>query len=91
MVSNSPDYRPRIVVGFAAETHDVIERARAKRRRKGCDWIIANDVNTETGNMGGGDNQVILVSETQVEEWPRMSKVDVAQRLVKRLTEALTG
>ncbi len=91
MVSNSPDRRPRIVVGFAAETHDVIERAKAKRKRKGCDWIVANDVNASTGIMGGPENQVMLVTETGVEEWPRMSKSDVARRLAERLTEALTG
>lgn len=91
MVSNSPDRRPRIVVGFAAETHDVIERAKAKRNRKGCDWIVANDVNASTGIMGGPENQVILVTETGVEQWPRMSKADVARRLAERLTGALTG
>ena len=91
MVSNSPDRRPRIVVGFAAETHDVIERAKAKRNRKGCDWIVANDVNASTGIMGGPENQVVLVTETGVEQWPRMSKADVARRLAERLTGALTG
>ena len=91
MVSNSPDRRPRIVVGFAAETQDVIERAKAKRKRKGCDWIVANDVNASTGIMGGPENQVMLVTETGVEEWPRMSKAEVARRLAERLTEALTG
>ncbi len=91
MVANSPDHRPRIVVGFAAETHDVVERARAKRKRKGCDWIVANDVSARTGIMGGSENQVVLVTETEVEEWPRMSKIDVARHLAKRLTEALTG
>ena len=91
MVSGSLDHRPKVVVGFAAETHDVVERAKAKRKRKGCDWIVANDVNANTGIMGGSENQVILVTETEVEEWPRMSKADVARRLSRRLAEALTG
>ena len=69
----------------------MIERAKAKRKRKGCDWIVANDVNASTGIMGGPENQVMLVTESGVEEWPRMSKADVARRLAERLTEALTG
>lgn len=81
--------RPRLVVGFAAETENVIAHATAKRDRKGCDWIVANDVSPATGIMGGTDNMVHLITENGVEDWPRMAKTDVAIRLAHRMAEAL--
>ena len=66
------DNRPKLVVGFAAETQNVIENATAKRKRKGCDWIIANDVSPATGIMGGAENDVTLISATGAEDWPRL-------------------
>ena len=78
-----------MVVGFAAETERVVEHATAKRQRKGCDWIVANDVRPETGIMGGSANEVHLVTETGVEDWPRMAKADVARRLAGRIAAAL--
>ncbi len=82
--------RPDLVVGFAAETDNVIEHATAKRARKGCDWIVANDVSPATGIMGGSENAVILISEQGAEEWPRMGKDDVAKRLAAKIAGALT-
>ena len=83
------DRRPRLVVGFAAETTSVVEHARAKRERKGCDWIVANDVSPGTGTFGGARNTVHLISGDAVEPWPEMSKEDVAERLVQRIAAAL--
>ena len=81
--------RPGLVVGFAAETTDVVAHATAKRDRKGCDWIVANDVSPETGIMGGAENAVVLISANGAEVWPRMSKSEVARRLAARVAEAL--
>ena len=81
--------RPRLVVGFAAETEDVVANARAKRERKGCDWMLANDVSAGTGTFGGADNTVHLITAEGVEDWPRMSKDAVAERLAERLGAAL--
>lgn len=81
--------RPRLVVGFAAETDDVIIHAEQKRARKGCDWIVANDVRPETGIMGGTDNAVTLISGSGSESWPRMTKDAVARKLAARIAEAL--
>lgn len=81
--------RPPLVVGFAAETDDVIANAAAKRERKGCDWIVANDVSPETGIMGGDENAVTLITAEGQESWPRLSKVEVARRLAARIAEAL--
>jgi phosphopantothenoylcysteine decarboxylase/phosphopantothenate--cysteine ligase len=88
-VSRMESGRPRLVVGFAAETDDVIAHATAKRERKGCDWILANDVSEGTGIMGGTENAVTLISDTGAEAWPRASKREVAKRLVARIAEAL--
>ncbi|WP_417524303.1 bifunctional phosphopantothenoylcysteine decarboxylase/phosphopantothenate--cysteine ligase CoaBC [Marinovum sp.] len=82
--------RPALVVGFAAETDDVIANATSKRQRKGCDWIVANDVRPETGIMGGAENAVTLITEEGAEDWPRMGKRAVAERLAERLAAALT-
>lgn len=81
--------RPRLVVGFAAETTDVVAHATAKRARKGCDWIVANDVSPATGIMGGSENAVVLITEAGAEAWPRMGKADVARKLAARIAEAL--
>lgn len=81
--------RPRLVVGFAAETEKVVEHAMAKRARKGCDWIVANDVSPATGIMGGAENAVVLIGAEGAEEWPRMGKDEVARRLAARIAEAL--
>ncbi|MWD29125.1 bifunctional phosphopantothenoylcysteine decarboxylase/phosphopantothenate--cysteine ligase CoaBC [Aquicoccus sp. SCR17] len=81
--------RPGLVVGFAAETDDVVANATAKRGRKGCDWIVANDVSPATGIMGGKENAVHLITGDGVEDWPRMSKDQVAMRLASRIAEAL--
>lgn len=81
--------RPRLIVGFAAETENVVEYATAKRRRKGCDWIVANDVSPATGIMGGKANEVHLVTAEGAEPWPRMDKTEVAARLAERIAAAL--
>lgn len=83
--------RPSLVVGFAAETDNVLEHATAKRERKGCDWIVANDVSPATGIMGGSENAVTLISDDGAEEWPRMDKDAVAQRLAQKIADALTS
>jgi phosphopantothenoylcysteine decarboxylase / phosphopantothenate---cysteine ligase len=83
--------RPPLVVGFAAETDNVIANAKAKLARKGCDWIVANDVSPATGIMGGDRNTVHLVTADAVEDWPPQSKEDVARALVARIAAALQG
>ena len=83
--------RPPLVIGFAAETDDVIANARAKLRRKGCDWILANDVSPETGIMGGDSNTVHLVTAAGVESWPPQSKDDVAKSLIERIAGCIGG
>lgn len=88
-VAQSPDRRPRLVVGFAAETDDVLAHAQAKRARKGCDWIVANDVSPGTGIMGGAENAVTLITAEGAEDWPRLPKEEVARRLAARIAEAL--
>jgi phosphopantothenoylcysteine decarboxylase/phosphopantothenate--cysteine ligase len=89
-VSQMGEGRPGLVVGFAAETDDVIENATAKRIRKGCDWIVANDVSPATGIMGGSENAVTLISDAGSEAWPRMGKDDVADKLAAKIAETLT-
>jgi phosphopantothenoylcysteine decarboxylase / phosphopantothenate---cysteine ligase len=81
--------RPALVVGFAAETDQVEAYATAKRLRKGCDWIVANDVSPETGIMGGTENAVVLITADGSEAWPRMAKDAVARRLADRIAAAL--
>ena len=81
--------RPLVVVGFAAETDDLLANAQSKLIRKNADFIVANDVSPETGIMGGAENAVQLISAAGVEEWPRLAKEDVAQRLALRIAEAL--
>lgn len=88
-VSQRKADRPGLVVGFAAETDDVIANATAKRARKGCDWIVANDVSPTTGIMGGTENAVHLITAEGREDWPRMSKTEVAERLAHRIAQVL--
>ena len=83
------DKRPGLVVGFAAETQNLIDNARAKLKRKGADFIVANDVSPERGVMGGDRNLVRIVSASGVEDWPEMDKQAVAARLAQRIAEAL--
>ena len=82
--------RPKLVIGFAAETEKVIANAQAKLARKGCDWIIANDVSPETGVMGGDRNTVHLVTRPE-SNWPEQSKEDVAKMLIERIASTLGG
>jgi phosphopantothenoylcysteine decarboxylase/phosphopantothenate--cysteine ligase len=77
--------RPKLVVGFAAETNDIIKHATAKRLRKTCDWIVANDVSGDV--MGGDHNKMILVTDDGADEWPRLSKADSAKRLAAKIAE----
>jgi phosphopantothenoylcysteine decarboxylase/phosphopantothenate--cysteine ligase len=81
--------RPRLVVGFAAETDDLMVNAQAKRTRKNADWIVANDVSPETGIMGGADNTVHLITAGGIEHWTKMPKDAVAQQLAERIAAAL--
>ncbi|WP_287998926.1 bifunctional phosphopantothenoylcysteine decarboxylase/phosphopantothenate--cysteine ligase CoaBC [Acidiphilium sp.] len=85
-VSRLEGRRPRLVVGFAAETGDLVAQATAKRARKGCDWIVANDVGAGTGIMGGAENEVVLITEAGAEPWPRAGKDAVADRLAERIS-----
>ena len=87
MLSEAGNRRPALVVGFAAETEDLIENARAKRARKGCDWVLANDVSPGTGTFGGAENTVHLVTADGVEAWPRMAKRAVAERLARAVAD----
>jgi phosphopantothenoylcysteine decarboxylase / phosphopantothenate---cysteine ligase len=77
--------RPRLVVGFAAETQNVVAYAEDKRRRKGCDWIVANDVSPATGTFGGDRNTVHVINADGVEDWPALDKTEVARRLADRV------
>jgi phosphopantothenoylcysteine decarboxylase/phosphopantothenate--cysteine ligase len=88
-VANRKSGRPRLVIGFAAETENVIEHARSKLVRKGCDWILANDVSPQTGVMGGDSNTIHLVTRDGVENWPPQSKQGVAEALIERIGAAL--
>lgn len=90
-LSTPDNKRPRLVIGFAAETEEVIEHARAKRRRKGCDWILANDVSPASGTFGGEENVVHLIASDEgvAETWPKMAKQEVAARLARRIAEHL--
>ena len=90
-IAASGPARPRLVVGFAAETDDLMANAQGKLRRKNADWIVANDVSTETGIMGGVENEIHLITAAGVEDWPRMEKQEVARRLAARIAEALSS
>jgi len=90
-VSQMTKGRPPLMVGFAAETNDVVDHATAKRKRKGCDWIVANDVSPGTGIMGGTENAVTLITDAGAESWPRMGKDEVARKLAARIADAISG
>jgi phosphopantothenoylcysteine decarboxylase/phosphopantothenate--cysteine ligase len=81
-IARHPKHRPTLVIGFAAETTDVVDRAVAKRQRKGCDWIVANDVSPVSGTFGGDHNTVTLVTGDGIDAWPPLSKTEVARRLL---------
>ena len=83
--------RPKLVIGFAAETQNVAANAKAKLAAKGCDWMVANDVSPQTGIMGGDRNTVMLVTPGGIETWPPQAKEDVAAALIVRIAEALKG
>jgi phosphopantothenoylcysteine decarboxylase/phosphopantothenate--cysteine ligase len=89
-VAHRKSLRPRLVVGFAAETENVVANAKDKLARKGCDWILANDVSPATGIMGGDTNTIQLVTASGVEAWPPQSKEAVAAMLIDRVAAALT-
>jgi phosphopantothenoylcysteine decarboxylase/phosphopantothenate--cysteine ligase len=88
-VAHRKSQRPRLVIGFAAETENVAANATAKRAAKGCDWILANDVSPSTGIMGGDRNTIQLVTASGIEAWPPQSKEDVAAMLVARIAEEI--
>jgi len=88
-IAASGPNRPRLVVGFAAETNDLMENAQAKRQRKNADWIVANDVSPATGIMGGEENAVHILSAEGVEDWPRVKKTEVARRLAEKIAQKL--
>jgi phosphopantothenoylcysteine decarboxylase/phosphopantothenate--cysteine ligase len=90
-VAHRKSKRPPLVIGFAAETENLVPNAKDKLKRKGCDWIIANDVSLESGVMGGDINKVHIVTAGGVESWPPQSKDDVARALVGRIATALAG
>ncbi|GAB0117319.1 bifunctional phosphopantothenoylcysteine decarboxylase/phosphopantothenate--cysteine ligase CoaBC [Acidisoma sp. 7E03] len=90
-IAQRTERRPRLVIGFAAETNDVVAHAIAKRARKGCDWLVANDVSEASGIMGGAENEIHLVTAAGVEDWPRLPKEAVADRLAARIAAELAG
>jgi phosphopantothenoylcysteine decarboxylase / phosphopantothenate---cysteine ligase len=90
-LSTHKSSRPRLVIGFAAETENVVAFAQAKRAKKGCDWIVANDVSPATGIMGGDKNTVHLITASMAEAWPELAKGEVAARLVDRIAAHLKG
>jgi phosphopantothenoylcysteine decarboxylase / phosphopantothenate---cysteine ligase len=90
-IAHLKSQRPKLVIGFAAETENVAANAKAKLARKGCDWILANDVSPQTGIMGGDSNTVELVSASGIEPWPPQSKEDVAAMLVSRIVDVLAN
>jgi len=90
-LARAGDRRPRLLVGFAAETERVVEHAAAKRLRKGCDWILANDVGPDSGTFGGAENEIHLIDAEGSETWPRMDKRAVAERLAERIARHLRG
>ena len=90
-IAGAGNRRPGLVIGFAAETSSVVAAAAEKRLAKGCDWIVANDVAPETGTFAGDSNTVHLITEDGVEDWPRLTKTDVAGRLADRIAETLAA
>jgi phosphopantothenoylcysteine decarboxylase/phosphopantothenate--cysteine ligase len=90
-LSRPGNRRPRLVVGFAAETENLIENATAKLRKKGCDWILANDVSPRSGTFGGEGNTIHVIDKGGVEDWPPLAKREVAERLVRRIADFLAA
>ncbi len=90
-IAHRKSKRPELVIGFAAETEKVVEHAKAKLARKGCDWILANDVSADSGVMGGDRNTVHLITPSGVESWPTQTKDEVASALIARIAAALGG
>ena len=88
-VGHHDSLRPKLLIGFAAETQNLIVNAQSKLQRKKADWIIANDVSPETGIMGGNANTVRLVSREGVEDWPELDKTEVARRIIARAAKEL--
>ena len=86
-VSGSTSNRPALVIGFAAETENIVENGKAKLRKKGCDWIVANDVSASTGTFGGEENQVFLLKGASAESWPKQSKKGVAKTLGAHISD----
>lgn len=89
-LANLSDDRPPLVLGFAAETEKLVEHARAKLQRKGCDWILANDVGPEKGTFGGNENEIILITSDGDQSWGRLSKAEVGHRLATKVAGFLT-
>ena len=89
MAGLGPGGRPALVIGFAAETGNVTEHARAKYERKGCDWLLANDVSAKTGTFGGDSNAIVFFDDQGHHEWPQMSKAEVGQKLANRIASFL--
>jgi phosphopantothenoylcysteine decarboxylase/phosphopantothenate--cysteine ligase len=90
-IARKKSQRPKLVIGFAAETENVAANAKAKLAKKGCDWILANDVSPQSGVMGGDRNMITLVRASGIETWPPQSKEAVAERLVAHVSQALGG
>jgi phosphopantothenoylcysteine decarboxylase/phosphopantothenate--cysteine ligase len=90
-IAKRKSQRPKLVIGFAAETEHIEANAKAKLAKKGCDWIIANDVSPQSGVMGGDRNMITLVQASGMETWPPQSKEEVASRLVAHISQALGG
>ena len=90
-LGKSGNLRPGLLIGFAAETEKVVAHAKAKRKKKGADWILANDVSPGTGTFGGDANVIHLIDDAGVEDWPRMSKEEVARQLAERIAENITA
>jgi phosphopantothenoylcysteine decarboxylase/phosphopantothenate--cysteine ligase len=88
-LSQAGPQRPSLVIGFAAETEKVVEQGRAKLARKGCDWILANDVAPGTATFGGDDNRIHLITAEGVDDWPQMTKAEVAERLCRQIASTL--
>ena len=83
--------RPNLVIGFAAETNDLLTNARSKLKNKGCDWIVANKVTAETNNMGGGENEVIIIKKNEEIKFARQSKEGIAKLICKKIVEEFSG
>ena len=83
--------RPNLVIGFAAETNDLLTNARSKLKNKGCDWIVANKVTAQSNNMGGGENEVIIIKKNEEIKVPRQSKEEIAKLICKKIAEEFLG